>query len=103
MVKEQPISATSIPEFAQETINNDLTLRHSVAELEAMVSTAHQKSNANVKLTHSGSVDLARYMDHESGDPYQQIMALYWSVSAVTVAGVIDQVRTTLTGSSSRR
>ena len=38
-------------------------------------------------------------MNYESGnDPYNRVTAVYWSVSQVTLEGVLDQVRTTLVG-----
>ena len=40
--------------------------------------------------------EIGSLMDEESGNPFQQITALYWSISGVAIHGVLDQVRTTL-------
>ncbi|MDQ1357613.1 MAG: hypothetical protein QOG44_1986 [Acidimicrobiaceae bacterium] len=35
-------------------------------------------------------------MDHDSPNPWQHINALYWSVSSITLRGIVDQVRTSV-------
>ena len=42
------------------------------------------------------SQDVVALMNHEIGEPYQQITAVYWSVSVVALQGVIDRVKRTL-------
>ena len=36
-------------------------------------------------------------MNHQVGDPYQQIVSIYWAVAHSAVEGVLDQIRTALT------
>lgn len=49
-------------------------------------------------MTLPGSGHLLPLMNHEIGDPYQQITAVYRSLSEPALAGVSDHVRTTLVG-----
>lgn len=97
IVRGQQIDATDLPDVAQEGgIGNEVALRGGVAELEALRATA-ERDGGGVKLSLPGALMLGKLMDHASGNRYQQITALYWSVSSASIAGVIDQVRTTLT------
>jgi hypothetical protein len=40
---------------------------------------------------------LAAYMNENSENPFQHIMAIYWSVSPAALRGLLDHVRTALT------
>jgi hypothetical protein len=90
----QTISSSALPDFAQEQINETFTLTQGIGEIEAMVARGSAKDGA-VELAPSQGALLVRYMNSES-PAYQAISDLYWSVSVVTLAGVVDQVRTTL-------
>lgn len=43
------------------------------------------------------SADIAAYMNHQNGNPFQQIQAIYWSVHPSVLRGILGQVRTVLT------
>lgn len=88
------ISPSAIPDFAQESVNETLYLIQPIGELEEMWRRG-QASDEPVKLSPAGGMDLVRYMNSQNS-PYEQLLALYWSVSPVTFAGVVDRVRTTL-------
>ncbi len=49
-----------------------------------------------LKLTLPGGQDVAALMNHESSAPFQHITAVYWSLAAPALSGVLDRVRTTL-------
>lgn len=90
-VTGQPFPPSSLPDFAREHISETLELRDGVGSLEALL------KQAEIKLAPPMSSDLSRYMNAESDNPYQHIMAIYWTVSHATVEGVLDQIRTALT------
>lgn len=91
----QTISSAVLPEFARETVNETLHLIQPIGEIEAMWQKGRASDEA-INLAPAGGADLVRYMNSRSG-PYEQLLDLYWSVSPVTLAGVVDRVRTTLT------
>lgn len=91
----QQISPRSLPEGIREHIDEVVPLGQGISEIEAMLRRAKANGGA-VKLTLPGAQDVARLMDHEIGEPYQNITAIYWSLSQTALDGVIDQVRTTL-------
>jgi AbiTii len=90
-VTQQQIPASSIPEFARDRINEQLELRDGVGNLEALV------KRDEIKLQPPMASDLVRLMNHESENPYQHIVSLYWGVSPAALHGVLDQIRTALT------
>ncbi|KOG60722.1 hypothetical protein ADK76_15015 [Streptomyces griseoflavus] len=92
-VKRQRISPRQLPDVAKE-LEEEVQLRMGVGELEAALTNNEQP---HIDLSLPGGADLAVMMDHESGEPFQKITAIYWSVSKASVAGVLDQIRTTLT------
>lgn len=91
----QQISPRSLPEFAQKQVGEEVLLRHSVAEIEAMLQGA-EAEGGSIKLSMTMSQDLVAVMNQENGQPLARITALYWSLSAPAIVGVLDHVRTTL-------
>ena len=91
----QQISPRFLPEFARENIGEQVPLVHSVGELEAMLTRA-EGDGGSVKLTLPMGQDLLTLMNHESNEPWQQLTAIYWALSAPAIAGVLDRVRTNL-------
>ncbi len=94
--KRMTISSASIPDFAREHFNEDLRLPNGVGELEDMERRAHSEGGS-IALAPAQMAALAGYMDHEIGNPFQSIHRIYWSISATTIHGLLDQVRTRLT------
>ncbi len=90
----QTLSSSALPDFAREQINETLTLTQGIGEIEAMVARGTAKDGA-VELAPSEGALLVRYMNSQSG-AFEVLTELYWSVSVVTLAGVVDQVRTRL-------
>lgn len=92
----QQISPRMLPDVIRDDVGEEVPLGQPVGELEAMRARA-EADGGHIKLTLPLSQDVASLINQEVGDPYQHITALYWSVSAVALAGVLDRVRTTLT------
>jgi AbiTii len=90
-VSQQQIAPSSIPDFARERVNEELELRDGVGSLEALA------KRDDIKLQPPMASDLVRLMNHESENPYQHIVSLYWGVSPAVLHGVLDQIRTALT------
>jgi hypothetical protein len=76
-------------------ITNELPLRMGIGELEAAARRGLE-SGTTLKLSLPQAADLVRFMNHDIGNPHQQITELYWAVAAPALIGVIDQVRTAL-------
>jgi hypothetical protein len=91
----QQISPRSLPDGIAEHVREEVPLNHSIGEIEAMREQAAAKGG-HIRLSLPSSSDVAALMNDEIGDPYQQITAVYWSVSEAALSGVIDRVRTTL-------
>lgn len=88
------ISASALPKAVREAgIANEVELRMSLAELESM---AHSDGNS-VMLSLPDAPLIARMLDAASGQaPFQQTSAVYYKVTAGTITGVVDRVRTGL-------
>jgi hypothetical protein len=90
-VKGQQFPPSGLPEFAREHISEKVELRDGVGSIEAL------GQQADIKLQPAMASDLARVMNAESNNPYQQIISIYWSISPTAIQGVLDQIRTALT------
>ncbi|MFJ9390259.1 hypothetical protein ACIRON_15645 [Nocardioides sp. NPDC101246] len=93
-VKGQVISANILPEPAREFFSAGPIFLDGIAAIEAMVEeTRGQKS---YRMSHAGAMDICAQLDKESGNPFQQITGLYWSISHSSLVGIVDAVRTRL-------
>lgn len=92
MIRGQQIAVSSLPEFTRGHIDEEFPLRSGVAELEAM----SRGKETSLKLALPGAAEIARIMNAQAQNPFQHIDRLYWHVSTIAVAGVVDQVRTVL-------
>ena len=90
----QQISPRQLPEPLRDQIGEYVPMGQPIAEIEAMVETAHV-ADGYLKLTLPESQTVVALMNH-GWEPYQQITSLYWSIHEAALAGVVDQVRTTL-------
>ena len=95
MITRQRISPLSLPELVHEHVRETYTLRSGVGEIEALIAQAQTKGGY-VNLSIPSAADLGRLMDQQSGNPYQHIDSLYWSISEVALRNIADQIRTTL-------
>lgn len=83
------------PEGIREHIEEAVPLGQGIGEIEAMLARA-RAGGGSIRMAFPGSADVARLIDAEVGDPYQQVTAIYWTLGESALAGVTDQVRTTL-------
>ncbi|WP_327169889.1 hypothetical protein [Streptomyces subrutilus] len=95
IITGQQIGPGALPDFARDSITNELPLCMGIGELEAAARRIVE-SDTVLKLSPPGAADLVEYMNHDIGNPRQQITELYWAVAAPALIGVIDQVRTAL-------
>jgi hypothetical protein len=91
----QLLSPMQLPEFAQETVKEEMTLYHGVGELEAMLRQAREKGGY-LQFGFPQSTSLVAYLNMKENSTGQVVDRLYHEVSAVSIAGVLDEVRTTL-------
>lgn len=96
IITGQRISPRELPGFVQDDIDEAITFRHGIGEIEAMIEQAASKEQG-LMLSLPMAADLANAMDQALGNPFQHITSLYWSVSPVALRGIVDRVRTTLT------
>jgi hypothetical protein len=88
-------SPQKLPAFARDDVKEEMTLYHGVGEIEAMLRRGLD-NDGTLDFGFQGATDLAAYMSG-TGDPYQAVDRLYHQVSVVTITGLLDHVRTTLT------
>lgn len=93
-VAHQTIAPHELPEQAREHIKNQVPFFQGIGEIQAMIDGSGEGKTVRISLP--GERVLAQWMDKASGNPYQRINAIYWSVSASALEGLIDQVRTRL-------
>jgi AbiTii len=94
IMRAQTISPLELPKEAHGKITNDVHLRMGIAEIEQY---ARQCPPGDVvKFTPPGGQELIVIMNAEM-DLNGQVQRLYWGVSPVSLDGVVEQVRTTLT------
>lgn len=94
-IRGQQISPMSLPSPAREHIKEEVEFRNGVGEIEGALKQAEAKDGAiHVSLPHA--MEIGALIDKESPNPFQHIQALYWSVSATSLHGLLDQIRTTL-------
>lgn len=93
-IRGQQWSPRDFPEGIRDHIGESVPLGQGVGEIEALAAEAAKRGSINLTLPEAATV--ARLIDHEVGDPFQHIMAIYWDVSAPAIAGALDAIRTTL-------
>ena len=95
IVRGQRISPSMLPDFAQEHLQEAYTFMIGIGEIEALAEQA-RAGGGQAKLSLPMALDLARVMDSASGNPFQQINALYWGIGVASLDGIVDQVKTTV-------
>ena len=94
IVKRQHIGAGMLPEFVRDDVDETLTFRQGVGQLEALIDQAAK--NGYVDIAFPMVAEIGHLMDQASGNPAQRITALYWTVSEAALRGIVDHVRTAL-------
>jgi hypothetical protein len=92
VVSRQSVAPSELPDFAQDHIHEEVSFRQGVGELDAM---ARQEHNQDVRIAIPGSRELARIMESQFSAT-QRIDRIYWSVSTIRVAGMVDRIRSRL-------
>jgi hypothetical protein len=95
-VTGQDISPRWLPAVARNAIREEVPLTSSVGEIEAMLQRAEADDDGCIKLSLPMGQDLVALMNSERQQPLARITAVYWSLSAPALAGVLDRIRTTL-------
>lgn len=93
-VRHQTIAPHELPEEARAHIANEAPFYQGIGEIQAMVEGVGEGKTVRIALP--GERALAQLMDSASGNPYQHINAIYWSVGVAALEGLVDQVRTRL-------
>ncbi len=93
-VKRQRIGTFMLPDFVRDRVKESFTFREGVGLLEAMIEQSAGKGHVDLSLPMAA--EIGKMVDDASGNPFQQIHGLYWSVSTASLRGIVDQVRTTL-------
>jgi hypothetical protein len=94
MVKGQRIPVSGLPDFVQENISEEMHLRQGVRELDALANSTNGSEGIHFSLPMGA--EIASVMDAQSGNSWQHINALYWSIMPAVIHGVLDNVRTAL-------
>jgi hypothetical protein len=94
IIKGQRIPLSGLPDFVQENVDEEIPLRQGVGELEALVK--GKAADEGIHFSLPMAADIGRLIDSRSGNPWQHINALYWSVIPAAIYGVVDNIRTTL-------
>jgi hypothetical protein len=89
----QTISPQELPEEARQHITNQVPFYQGVGEVQAM---AAGRDDKTVRIALPGERYLAHLIDEASGNPWQHINAIYWSVSTAALEGIVDQIKTRL-------
>jgi hypothetical protein len=95
-VTAQPIARSALPDAVQSVVGELAPIRFGVGEIEAMVKNHRANGDASVLLALPHAADVCRLMNHEIGNPYQNVSRIYWTVALSALEGVVDQVRTSL-------
>lgn len=98
VIKGQQVPYALIPHFAREHLGGDLDFRQSISEIGEMVASARRRGEATVKLGVPLGAGVVALMNDElqKDGPGQTIERIYWNVSLIPLAGILDGVRTRL-------
>lgn len=88
-----PISSAQLPKVdGFDRVDETVHLTQALGELEALGSAEGE----SLKFTKPIAPLVAAEFDKRAGQPFQQVQALYWSLSRATILGVVSRVRTAL-------
>ena len=95
IIRGESISVIDLPEIARDAITDEVPLTHGIGEIDALIRQADSRCGF-LQMGPPGGAELARMMTHELGDPRRHVERVYWTVSAASLRGVVDAVRTAL-------
>jgi hypothetical protein len=87
----QQYPESALPDVVQGKTTEQMKLYDGVGQIAALL------KQPQIKLQPPDASTVVRLMNLEIGDPYQQIVSLYWAVAHAAIEGVLDQIRTALT------
>lgn len=90
-VERQSLPYSSLPDFVREQMPEELPIRVGVGELEAWV-----QNDKPISIGMPGADVVGHYFDENSGNPFQKIHRIYWSIAPMVIVGILDQVKTAL-------
>ncbi|MGC9382220.1 hypothetical protein [Streptomyces sp. MH13] len=88
--REQPVSMFDLPDFARDSLGDELRLGQGVGQIESLIA---RNPDQTVQLGPAMAAELAVFMSQNSP---RQVLRLYWTVHPSALAGILDQVRTRL-------
>lgn len=88
--REQPVSMFDLPDFARDSLGDELRLGKGVGQIESLIT---RSASQTVQLGPAMAADIAVFMSQNSP---RQVLRLYWAVHPSALEGVLDQVRTRL-------
>lgn len=91
IVRGQTISGLFLPDFARDTISEEVQLPQSIPGLVRMVAEANRTEDGVVRLGHPDFASLVTYMNSKRDD-FSQIERLYWGISPSRIEDVIERV-----------
>lgn len=89
----QSVTPLHLPKEVREDVKDEVSLRGGIGEIEAMLRRAETDGEARVGAI--GGSSLAALMNMRA-DQFTHIERIYHVLSPIVIAGVVDQVRTTL-------
>jgi hypothetical protein len=95
-MKRKQIGSFDLPDVVRDAgVNEELTLRMGVGQLEDLARNARAKDNA-IQFGLPNGGNLATLMTHERSAGLSRVERVYWNVSPSALAGTLDQIRTRL-------
>jgi hypothetical protein len=104
----QTLPATMIPKFARDKITNEVPFAQPIAEIAGMLRSTRSRGEDTVSLGPPGGQELVALINANLAKDDQRLFPgttlpsprvverIYWSVSLVPIARILDVVRTTL-------
>ena len=87
-IRGQQISATDLPDLAQDVISEELRLGQSVGDLDALARNAERGEGLR-EMSPPGSAELLKLWNYQRRELWRgTIMALYWDVNVARIDGV---------------
>jgi len=92
-VTGRQISPMMLPEFAHDKVKEEFEFRMGVGAMEALV----DGTDGEIKFGIPGGQELLMLWNYQNQESFQDIHAIYWSVSKVAVRAILDRIRNSLT------
>lgn len=94
-VTGQMMTPNMLPDFARDEIDTKVLFPQPIAEIEEMLRRARKDEGHAICLSPPGMSLLLPLINQKLGH-HQHVERFYWSVSEISLAGILDMVRTNL-------